>query len=400
MVDNRVMVTVTGPEVGGGAPRWIRRPGVLHLAAYSVAALVFAGQLIAAAVTGAGWPTALSVLVGGAGVAVSWRYPWTGLTITSAASFAISAAGRDPLSVWMLAVLVLFSCTLRGRQPLVATALVAGVLLASFMTVGGFGGGAAGAAAALFSAVAGGATGAALRSYRAQWWALAEQARAAILTREVEATRRVTEERLRIARDLHDVIAHQVAMLSVHLGVAEVSLPDGAESSRRALASARSSGRTVIGETQRILALLRRGEDAVDDEALRPTPALGGLQELIASFESVGLDVDSSIAIPAGFAEPGVGVTVYRLVQEGLTNAHRYGNGTAAVDVRVGDGQFSVTVANPVGDSARESGRGGGLGLVGMRERVESFGGRLTIEDDGGRFQVRAEFRVAEAVRP
>ena len=412
------MATVQRIEVGSPAPRWIRRPDVLHLAAYCAAALVFAGQFVAVIVTGAGWPTALSVLVGGVGVAASWRYPWTGLVVASGASFAVSAAGRDPLSVWMLAVLVLFSCTLRGRQPLAATALVAGVLLASFMTVGGFRGGAAAGAAALFSAVAGGATGAALRSYRAQWLTLTQQTRASILTREVEVTRRVTEERLRIARDLHDVIAHQVAMLSVYLGVAEVALPDGAESSRQAIESARTSGRTVIDETQRILALLRRGGDPVDEEALRPTPALSGLGSLIASFENVGLDVDSSIDIPAGFADPSIGVTVYRVVQEGLTNAHRYGSGTATVDVRVHDGQFCVTVQNPVDHSLRgpapssgpghrsgpgpssEPGVGGGLGLVGMRERVESFGGRLTVDDDSGRFQVRAEFRLAGAVLP
>lgn len=243
------MVTMPNIEIGSTAPGWMRRPNVLHVIAYSAAALLFAAQLVTVVVTRAGWPAALSVLLGGVGVAVSWRYPWTGLLITSGASFAVSAVGRDPLPVWMLAVLVLFSCTLRGLQPVAATAVVAVVLLASFMTVGGFRGGAAAAAAALFSAVAGGATGAALRSYRAQWWSLAEQARAAILTREVEATRRVTEERLRIARDLHDVIAHQVAMLSVHLGVAEVALPDGAESSRQALAAARSCGRTVIQET-------------------------------------------------------------------------------------------------------------------------------------------------------
>lgn len=395
-----VMATVLSIDVGSTAPRWIRRPEVLHLIAYSAAALVFVGQLVVVLSAGSGWPAAVSVLIGGVGVAASWRYPWTGLAITSGASFAVTAAGRDPLSVWMLAVLVLFSCTLRGRPPVAATALVAGVLLASFMTMGDFRGGAPAGAAALFSAVAGGATGAALRSYRAQWLTLAQQARTAILGREVEATRRVTEERVRIARDLHDVIAHQVAMLSVHLGVAEVALPHGAESSRRALASARSCGRTVIDETQRILLLLRRGEDTVADEALRPTPALSGLQPLIASFENVGLDVHSSIDIPAGFAELGVGVTVYRVVQEGLTNAHRYGDGAASVDVRLRDRQFCVTVQNPVGDSRRAPGHGSGLGLVGMRERVESFGGRLTVDDDGGRFQVRAEFRLRESVLP
>lgn len=392
------MVTVSSVEVGSTAPRWIREPEVLHMVAYSVAALVFAGQLTVVVVTGAGWPTALSVLVGGVGVAASWRYPWAGLAITSGASFAVSAAGRDPISVWMLAVLVLFSCTLRGRQPLVATALVASVLLASFMTVGGFRGGAAGGAAALFSAVAGGATGSALRSYQAQWWAMAEQARAAIVTREVEATRRVTEERLRIARDLHDVIAHQVVMMSVYIGVAEVALPDGAESSRQALASARSSGRAVVDETQRILAVLRRGEDTVDEEALRPTPSFSALAPLIASFAGVGLQVDSSIDIQAGFAEPSVGVTVYRVVQEGLTNAYRYGDGTATVDVRSDDGRFYVTVQNPVGRSLRGPRQGSGLGLIGMRERVESLGGLLTVDDDGSRFQVRAEFSLSGAL--
>jgi signal transduction histidine kinase len=187
-------------------------------------------------------------------------------------------------------------------------------------------------------------------------------------------------------------------MLSVHLGVAEIGLPEGAQSSRLALASARASGRTVVAETQRILALLRRGEDISDEEALRPTPALTGLGGLIASFESIGLDIDPSIDIPAGFAEPSVGVTVYRVVQECLTNAHRHGEGTATVNVRADDGKICLTVENPIGRSPRGSGPGSGLGLVGMRERVESSGGRLTIDSDGGRFRVGAEFSPMGAV--
>jgi signal transduction histidine kinase len=237
----------------------------------------------------------------------------------------------------------------------VGTAVVAGFFLAAFMTVGGFRGGAIVGVAALFSAAAGGATGAALRIYRDHRQTLVEMAEAAIATREVEATRRVTEERLRIARDLHDVIAHQVAMLSVHLGVAEIGLPEGAESSRLALASARASGRTVIVETQRILSLLRRGEDISDEEALRPTPALSGLSGLIASFESIGLDVHASIDIPDGVPEPSVGVTVYRVVQECLTNAYRHGEGTATVDVRAQDGRIGVTVENLTGHSLGSS---------------------------------------------
>ncbi|WP_329599647.1 histidine kinase [Streptomyces pseudovenezuelae] len=382
---------------GPVAPLWVRRPEVLHRAAYAVAALVFTGQIVAVILRGSDWPTALSVLLAGSGVALSWRRPWAGLVVASAASFAVTAVGHDPLSVWMMAVLVLFSVTFRGLQPLVATGVVAAFFLGAFMTLGGFRGGAVVGAAAVFSAMAGGASGAALRIHREHWWTLEERAESAIATREIEATRRVTEERLRIARDLHDVIGHQVAMLSMHLGAAEIGLPEDAESSRQALVSARSSARTVVVETQRILALLRLGDDVRDDEALRPVPALSGLEALVASFESIGLDIRPSLDIPAGFVEPSVGVTVYRVVQEALTNAYRHGEGTATVEVRERDGTISVTVENRVAHSSRGADPGSGLGLVGMRERVESSNGRLTIDGDDGRFRVHAEFSLLGA---
>lgn len=386
------MPDARNPQDAPTAPLWIRRPEVPHVVAYAAAALVFVSQIVAVLVRESDAPTALAVLLAGGGVALSWWRPWAGLVVTSGASFAVTAVGHDPLSVWMMAVLVLFSVTLRGKQPLVGTAVVAAFFLGSFMTVGGFRGGAIVGAGAIFSAIAGGASGGALRIHRDHWWVLEERAQNAIATREIEATRRVTEERLRIARDLHDVIGHQVAMLSMHLGAAEIGLPADAESSRQALVSARSSARTVVVETQRILALLRPGDAAPDDEALRPIPALSGLDGLIASFESIGLDVRSSVDLPDEDVAPGVGVTVYRVVQEALTNAFRHGEGTATVDVRERDGRIRVTVENDVGSSSRTAAPGGGLGLVGMRERVESSRGRLTIDSDGGRFRVRAEF--------
>jgi signal transduction histidine kinase len=394
------MTAVRSQDDGPAAPVWIRRPAVPHVVAYCLTALVFAGQIVAVIARGSGWPTALAVLLAGAGAALSWWWPWPGLVVTSAASFAVTAVGRDPLSVWMMAVLVLFSVTFRGRQPMVATAVVAASLLGAFMTVGGFRGGAIAGVAALFSAIAGGATGSALRLQREHWWSAEARAESAIATRESEAARRVTEERLRIARDLHDVIGHQVALLSMHLGAAEIGLPEQAESSRQALGSARSSARTVVHETQRILELLRRGDDAPDGEMLRPAPALSGLDGLIASFESIGLDVRPAIHLPAGPVAPGVGVTIYRVVQEALTNAHRHGEGPATVEVCEREGRMCVTVENPIGALRRDSRPGGGLGLVGMRERVESAHGRLRIDADGGRFRVRAEFSpVGDVVR-
>ena len=386
------MVKAQNSPDGPAVPLWVRRPEALNLAAYAVAALVFTGQIVAVVLRGSDWPTALSVLLAGGGVALSWWRPWAGLFVASAASFAVTAVGHDPLSVWMMAVLVLFSATLRGRQPVAATALVAAFFLGAFMTLGGFRGGAITGAAALFSAIAGGATGAALRIHREHWLILEERAETAIATREIESTRRVTEERLRIARDLHDVIGHQVALLSMHLGAAEIGLPEDADDSRQALVSARSSARTVVVETQRILELLRLRDTVTDDEALRPTPALSGLEALVASFESIGLDVRPTLDLPAGFVEPSVGVTVYRVVQEALTNAYRHGEGPATVEVREYGGRIRVTVENRVADTSPDSGPGSGLGLVGMRERVESSHGRLTIDTHDGRFRVRAEF--------
>jgi len=373
-------------------PLWIRRPGVPHLVAHLLAALVFTGQIVAVLVRGSDTAAVLAVLLAGCGVAVSWWRPWVGLVATSLAAFAVTALDRDPLSVWMMAVLVLFSLTLRGGRPVLATSVVAASFLGAFMTVGGFRGGAVVGVAALFSAVGGGATGAALRLHGRHWWMLQERAENAIATREIEATRRVIEERLRIARDLHDVVGHQVAMFTMHLGIAEIGLPDDATSSREALERARAHARTVVLETQRILALLRRGDDTCDDEALRPTPSLDGLAPLLASFEGIGLDVHGSLSLPAGFVEPSIGVSVYRVLQEALTNAYRHGTGPTTVDVREEDGWICVRVENDAGPPAAGSEVGGHLGLVGMRERVESANGRLTIDRSDGRFRVRAQF--------
>src|SRR6266540_4004387 len=371
-----VMVTAQNQDDELSAPLWIRRPEMLHLLAYTAAGFSFAGQIVATILRDADWRVVLALLLAGAGTALSWRRPWIGLAVTSAASFAVTAVGNDPLSVWMMAVFV----------------------LGAFMTVGGFRGGAIVGVAALFSAIAGGASGAALRTHRDRWWMLEERAATALATREIEATQRVTAERLRIARDLHDVIGHQVAMLSMNLGIAEIGLPEEAGASREALASARSNARTVITETQRILVLLRRENDTLEDEALRPTPSLSGLDGLITSFQGIGLEVHRDIEPLTGPVEPSVEVTVFRVVQEALTNAYRHGDGTAKVALHEQNRRICVTVENRVARPGHASHPGSGLGLMGMRERVESSNGHLRIDSDDGWFRIRAEFSPAGEV--
>lgn len=379
-------------------PLWVRSPARVHQLAYAAAALVFTGQIVAVLARGSSAGTVLAVLAAGLGVALSWWRPWAGLVVTSASSFAVTAVGQDPLSVWMMAVLVLFSFAFRGKPVVVGTAIVAGFFLAAYMTVGGFTGGAVVGCAAVFSAIGGGATGAALRIHREHWLVLEQRARAAVATREVEVGRRVTEERLRIARDLHDVVGHQVAMLSVYLGVAEIGLPREATSSREALESARSSARSIVEETQRILSLLRRGSAVPDAEALQPTPSLTGLDSLIASFESIGLVVDADIQVGSDSLEPSTGIAVYRIVQEALTNAYQHGEGSVDVTVTVQGDRATVMAENDVAHSREGSVRSGGLGLVGMRERAESSGGGLSITTVDDRFRVVAEINRRRSV--
>ncbi len=355
------------------------------------------GQVIVAIVSGADIATVLAVVAAGAGVALSWWKPWPGLVVASAASFVVTAIGEDPVSVWMIAVLVLLSFTFRGKPPVAGTVVVAAFFFAGLATGDSFGEGGLVAVAALFTAIGGGATGAALRLSRDHWLASEERARTAVAAREMEADRRVTEERLRIARDLHDIVGHQVAMLSVNLGVAEIGLPDQATSSRHALESARSNARNVVSETQRILVVLRRGDALPDGEALRPTPSLSGIDSLIASFESIGLSVHASIALSDATGSSSAGVTIYRVLQEALTNAYRHGDGVATIEVREVADAVHLSVDNAIGHAPRALLPGSGLGLVGMRERVESWGGRLTIDNGDGRFRISVEFSPAGA---
>jgi signal transduction histidine kinase len=373
---------------------WIRRPGALNLGAHLLAALIFVGQLVVAGIAGSTLATTIAVVAAGVGIALSLWKPWAGLIVTSAASLVVTAVGENPVSVWMIAVLVLFAFTLRGKPPVIGTLVVAAFFFAGLTMGNGFGDGALVGAAALFTAVGGGASGAALRLSRDHALISEQRARDAVATRELEADRRVTEERLRIARDLHDVVGHQVAMLSVNLGVAEIGLPDNAVSSRLALESARTNARNVVAETQRILVLLRRGDTAptAAEDALRPTPSLSTLDTLIASFESIGLDVASTISIPNDAGDPVVGVAVYRILQEALTNAYRHGEGGATVEVLETDGRIRVSIDNAIGHAPRGIVAGTGLGLIGMRERVESCGGTLAIDKADGQFHVRAEF--------
>ncbi|CAD6001039.1 sensor histidine kinase [Agreia sp. COWG] len=221
---------------------------------------------------------------------------------------------------------------------------------------------------------------------RAYIASITERARRAEETRESEAERRVAEERLAIARDLHDVMAHQIAVINLHAASASQALRQRPDDAERSLATVREAARTVLGEIAGLLSVLRSGDaHAVEGSnsrspSLSPAPGLAHLPGLVADFERAGLRVEQrTTGTPVELDSPR-DIAAYRLVQEALTNAHKHGaDGSALLQFDFGsDDEVTVSVTNVTrAESDDRIVVAGGHGLVGARERVGAVGGHL-----------------------
>jgi signal transduction histidine kinase len=228
------------------------------------------------------------------------------------------------------------------------------------------------------------------RLYRdRQRLAAALESRAVALEREQEETARlaIAEERARIARELHDVVAHSVSVMVVQAGAERLALRPGQDSTRETLLSIEKTGRQALGEMRRLLGMLRKEDEEL---ALAPLPSLDHLDSLVAHVREAGLPVELHVEGARQTLPAGVDISAFRIVQEALTNALRHaGPARARVVVRYGDGEVEVEVADD-GRGPQEA-NGSGHGLVGMRERVTLYGGELeTGLREGGGYAVRA----------
>jgi signal transduction histidine kinase len=209
--------------------------------------------------------------------------------------------------------------------------------------------------------------------------------RAALLEREqaAEARRAVAEERTRIARELHDVVAHRVSLMTVQAGAAKTIAADDPEGASQAMQAVEQAGRQALDELRHLLGVLR---PEADGEALGPQPGLADLPRLVDQFRAAGLEV----ALTTDGARPDlparVDVSAYRIVQEALTNALKHAGPGARTEVRLRTDGRGVDI------EVLDDGRGGtiltgsGHGIVGMRERALLLGGRLDASPrpDGG----------------
>ena len=205
--------------------------------------------------------------------------------------------------------------------------------------------------------------------------------------RTAAAQRAVAEERARIARELHDVIAHSVSVMTVQAGAVRRLLQPGQERERLALEAIESTGREALTEMRRLVGLLRR-QGTVPD--FSPQPSMRAVDVLVGTIREAGLPAELAVEGEPRELAPGVDLAAYRVIQEALTNALKYaGPARAWVTVRWREDEIEVEIAND--GSSEAAGDGTGHGLIGLRERVALVGG--TIESGpraGGGFVVTA----------
>ncbi len=214
-------------------------------------------------------------------------------------------------------------------------------------------------------------------------------------------------ERARIARELHDVVAHHVSVMVIQAGAAEANLPPDAPAARQAIQAVGETGREAMAEMRRLLGLLRSeasfepASDASTADAGRaPQPRLSDLSNLADRTREVGVDVSIETVGTERRLPAGVDLAAYRVVQEALTNTLRHAGPGARAGVRVVFKPESLTVevtddgrGKPAVGSLERPRPGVGHGLLGMRERVMLYGGRLEAGPrPGGGFRVMAEF--------
>jgi signal transduction histidine kinase len=236
----------------------------------------------------------------------------------------------------------------------------------------------------------------AVRNRRSYVALLLERLELAERTREEEARRRVEQERLRIARDLHDAVAHALTTINVQAGVAAHLLDRNPGNARAALGTIEDASHEALDELRAIVGILR--DHDAERAPLEPAPTLDAVSELVERERTRGLDVSLDIRgkRPDRLPEP-VQLAAYRIVQESLTNARRHAAGAPArVDLSFEHDRLLITVENGT-SAANNGGSGAGVGIIGMQERAAAVGGELRAASSPDGFRVAAKLPYRRA---
>ena len=367
--------------------------------AIAVAILTLALLGMSSTKVDAAHPTSLNLLaylltvLGFGSLAVRTRAPLVTMAVSLAAAAAYSAIGYPENGLPIAAMIALYTVASRTprRQSLLAAGTVA-VVLVGLTVQGAQGLDAAGLVTnfAVFGIAY--ATGRYVQVRRAYTEQLELRAAEADQQRRRDAERAVAEERLRIARELHDVVAHAMSVVAVQSGIAAHVIDRRPDEARSMLETINTTSREALDEMRRLLGVLRAEHEAPTAD-LAPAPSLGDLGPLVSSIESTGVTVQVSVEGERVALSSGVDLAAFRIAQEALTNVVKHA-GPAHVEVRIcyGPDELELEVVDDGrGAASGLEAIGGGHGLVGMRERVELYGGSLsTGPSPGGGYRVMA----------
>jgi signal transduction histidine kinase len=373
----------------GARSRW---PDGLPLADLGLAGLV-AFVVIAATYLVRGRPDALGVallLACAAPLALRRRDPVVALVLVGAAAFAYDLLD-EPAAMYTIPIAIaLYAAADAGRRASAVAGLVA--IVGGFLAVGmvfGRGHVVDLANAAWFTGwlVASVVLGEVMRSRRAYLEEVERRARDAERTREEEGRRRAGEERMRIARELHDVLAHRISLINVQAGVGAHLLDRDPEQARASLLAIRDTSREALAELRATLGILRQVDEG---EPRAPVPGLAELDRLLADLRTAGLDAAVEVQGEPRELPTEVDLAAFRIVQESLTNVVRHANATR---VKVGLRYLPEGIDIAVDDDGETATPGRvheGNGLAGMRERAAALGGAFEAAAAAGGFRVHA----------
>jgi signal transduction histidine kinase len=355
-----------------------------------------------------GWAYLLLV-VGPATLLLRRRWPLVALAVTLACGLAYAARTypEGPSQLAVFPALFTVALIVPRRQAWLAAAVTAVEAAGVELFLYGdtmFEGEPLYAAIAVLAAMWWGESVRARRAYVAE---LRDRAERAERTREEEARRRVDEERLRIARELHDVVSHTIGVISVQAGVAAHLLHRKPDKAAESLAAIRQASDEALGELHAMLGVLRERDGDPGGLPLSPVPGLAELDALVAQAAGAGVEVRVSLEGEPRRLPPAVDLAAYRVVQESLTNVVRHaGASRADITVTHHDGRVEVEVVDNGNGAESASGRQpsdsdrqvrrSGQGIAGMRERARSLGGTLEAGPrPGGGFRVQASLPVS-----
>jgi signal transduction histidine kinase len=398
---------MSGPGSLSRRPGWARRLGIdlaitLAVFAFSLLLLANMGEEGDRALDAPG--VALAALAAFP-LVLRRRFPLGVFVVSASATVTLSASGYPPgpplgptLALFFLG---LHPAETRGGRRLTAAVVVLFYLLhVGAVTIGQDGGG-PGVEPLLGIVLWGGAwvIGDRFRLRRERMAALAERARRAEQDAEREGRLAVAEERMRIARDLHDSAGHAINVILVQAGAARLHAEQDPERAREALSTIEDVARETVTEIDRLVGSLR--DDGAREAGGLPVDSpmtLAAVETLVERHRTNGLDVELRVEGERRPLPRAVDQAAYRILQEALTNAAKHGRGAAArVEIAYAPRVLVVGVSNPSGPV--ESDTSAGHGLVGMRERAQLLGGRLVVERGERTFAVRAELPYAEEDR-